>query len=248
MPRAAYDTVILAGGQARRLHGASKPDVMLAGRRLVDHCLASVPDARRRVVVGPATLQVSAGVLRTQESPVHGGPVAGIEAGLSVLHPATIGGHPPQDETPILVLACDMPFLSSAVPLLLARLTEGNDDLDGACLLDGDGRVQWLAAAYRPSGLHRALTTLASDGGTRNAPVRRLAAQLTLAEVLVHGRECADIDTWSDHEQWERIAPHVMPLDPSGHPSASPGTLSADSASTDIPRTLPSQIWQGGPT
>ena len=214
MPRAAYDTVILAGGQARRLHGASKPDVMLAGRRLVDHCLASVPGARRRVVVGPATLQVPPGVLRTQESPAHGGPVAGIEAGLVALHPAMADGQPPQDEAPVLVLACDMPFLFSAVPLLLARLSAASNDaeLDGACLLDSDGRAQWLAAIYRPSGLHRALAALTSTGGTRNAPVRRLVAQLILAEVPVHGKECADIDTWADHEQLERIAPHVISL------------------------------------
>lgn len=221
MPRDLYDTVILAGGQARRLHGASKPDVMLGGRRLVDHCLASVPGARRRVVVGPATLQVPPGVLRTQESPAHGGPVAGIEAGLVALHPATADGHPPQDETPVLVLACDMPFLFSAVPLLLARLAAAEaSELDGACLLDSDGRVQWLAAIYRPSALHRALTALTSTGGARNAPVRRLVAQLVLAEVPVHGRECADIDTWADHEQLERIAPHLMPIAQQRHPPA----------------------------
>ena len=245
MPRAVYDTVILAGGQARRLHGASKPDVMLAGRRLVDHCLASVPDARRRVVVGPATLRVPPGVLRTQESPAHGGPVAGIEAGLVALHPATAVGHPPQDETPVLVLACDMPFLFSAVPLLLARLVAASDgELDGACLLDSDGRAQWLAAIYRPSGLHRALTALSSAGGTRNAPVRRLVAELTLAEVPVRGRECADIDTWADHEQLERIAPHVIPLAPQ-HNSGDLGNFGNSEESlmiTDIPPGRPSKM------
>lgn len=244
MPGAVYDTVILAGGQARRLHGASKPDVMLAGRRLVDHCLAAVATARRRVVVGPSTLQVPPGVLRTQESPVHGGPVAGIEAGLGALHPSTADGQPPRDETPVLVLACDMPFLFSAVPLLLARLEPGGNDreLDGACLLDSDGRVQWLAAVYRPSGLHRALTALASTGGSRNAPVRRLVAQLTLAEVPVHGSECADMDTWADHEQLERIAPHMVPLAPAAQDehSSTPATdLRKNSGSADIPPDIP---------
>ena len=210
----AYDAVILAGGRARRLHGASKPDVMRAGRRLVDHCLSSVPGSRRRVVVGPATIDVPRGVLRTQESPAHGGPVAGIAAGLAALHPSTADGPPPADETPVLVLACDMPFLVAAVPLLLARLAaEGPaSELDGACLQDDDGRTQWLAAVYRPSSLHRALRVLSADGGTRNAPVRRLASLLTLTEVPAHGTACADIDTWADHALLERMASQVVPL------------------------------------
>lgn len=216
MPRAAYDAVILAGGQARRLHGASKPDVMLAGRRLVDHCLSSVPEARRRVVVGPTSLRVPRAVLRTQEYPEHGGPVAGIEAGLAALHPETTDGQPPRDRTPVLVLACDMPFLFPAIPLLLDRLAAGCTEghLDGACLSDDAGRPQWLAAVYQPDALHRALRTLAAGLGTRNAPVRRLADHLTIAEVPARGAVCADLDTWADHEQLEKAAPHVFSLVP----------------------------------
>lgn len=218
MESLAYDAVILAGGQARRLHGACKPDVMLAGRRLVDHSLASVPGSRRRVLVGPPTIAVPPGVLRTQESPAYGGPVAGIEAGLRALHPSTTRQARPLDDTPVLVLACDMPLLASAVPLLLARLAQERHAtrLDGACLVDDDGRLQWLAALYRPSSLHRALRTLTADGGIRNAPVRRLASLLDLAEVPVHGRECADVDTWADHALVERMAAHVVPLPRTG--------------------------------
>lgn len=203
-----YDAIILAGGRARRLDGVSKPDVLLAGCRLLDHSLRSTSTARHRVVVGPDTLAVPPGILLTQEHPAHGGPVAGIEAGLAALVRARTGpgtGTPPvppaEDplDIPVLVLACDIPFVASAVPRLLAHLP----GVDGAHLLDREARPQWLAAVYRTVALQRALAALAADGGTRNAPFRRLAAHLTLTGVPVRGDECADIDTWADHAHLE---------------------------------------------
>lgn len=206
MSGAPYDAIILAGGRAHRLDGVSKPDVRLCGRRLLDLTLASTTTARRRVVVGPASLQVPTDVLRTQETPAHGGPVAGIEAGLAALLAAWPDPDLP-DDTPVLVLACDMPFIGRALPPLLTSLGEA----DGAHLLDGDGRAQWLAAVYRPGSLRRALDDLARDGGTRNAPVRRLTAGLTLVGVPVKGGECADIDTWADHALLEAVASRPAP-------------------------------------
>ena len=107
------DVVVLAGGTGRRLGGASKPDVVARGARLLDHVLAglsgltdlaepasgaeptgrSAPEKRspavatvgRVVVVAPAEVALPAGVLRALEDPPLGGPVAGIAAGLARL-------------------------------------------------------------------------------------------------------------------------------------------------------------------
>ena len=96
----AFDAVVLAGGAGERLGGVSKPDIELAGRRLVDGVLVAVADAREIVVVGDVA--VPDGVHRTLEDPPLGGPVAGVAAGLDVL--ATAG--PRADWT--VLLACDL--------------------------------------------------------------------------------------------------------------------------------------------
>ncbi|MGW6129156.1 molybdenum cofactor guanylyltransferase [Cellulomonas sp. NPDC055163] len=104
-----YDALVLAGGRARRLGGVSKPDVLVAGRRLLAHVLdaaAAGPGggARRTVVVAPGSVAVPGDVLRTLEDPPDGGPVAGIAAGLAALGRAEgdagPGGAGPGDAGP----------------------------------------------------------------------------------------------------------------------------------------------------
>lgn len=200
----AYDTIILAGGRARRLDGISKPDVLLHGHRLLDYSLRATTAARRRVVVGPPTLTVPPDVLHTQEHPAHGGPVAGIDVGLAMLDRHRRSADRP--DLPVLVLACDIPHVATALPRLLAAYQDpAVRPADGAFLVDPDGRAQWLAAVYRPEGLRRALAVLAADAGIRDASVRRLTAHLDLRPVPVEGAEGTDIDTWADHARLDTL-------------------------------------------
>lgn len=78
-----FDAIVLAGGRALRL-GTSKPQLVVAGARLLDHVLTATRDARATVVVGPDELASEAYVL-TREDPPFGGPVAGTAAGLAAL-------------------------------------------------------------------------------------------------------------------------------------------------------------------
>ncbi|KAE8763337.1 NTP transferase domain-containing protein [Georgenia thermotolerans] len=190
-PLPAFDAIVLAGGTASRLDGVSKPDVELAGRRLLDHTLAATAGAGRVVVVAPESVAVPHGVVRTLEDPPHGGPVAGLAAGLAALdgHPAGGTGTAPL----LLVLSCDVPFVAGAVPRLLAAAGEG---ADGACLRDASGYLQWLVAVYRTDALRGRLDALAS--GRRGSSVRALVAPLRLAAVAARGKEAADVDTWAD--------------------------------------------------
>lgn len=199
-----FDAVVLAGGTARRLGGVSKPDVELAGRRLLDHALDAASGARRVVVVAPPSVAVPPGVLRTLEDPPHGGPVAGIAAGLGALEDDDGVSSP----TPslVLVLACDVPGAAGAVPDLV-RVAAASPG--GACLVDAAGHRQGLVGVYRRQGLRARLAEL---GGGRDVSVRALLAGLPLTEVRARETETADVDTWAD------LAAIAARADPDGGP------------------------------
>ena len=65
------DVVVLAGGTGRRLDGATKPDVVARGARLLDHVLTGLERLRGQdlplghvCVVAPAQVALHDGVLR----------------------------------------------------------------------------------------------------------------------------------------------------------------------------------------
>jgi molybdopterin-guanine dinucleotide biosynthesis protein A len=198
------DAVILAGGRAERLGGASKPDLVVGGRSLLETAIDAARSAgcARIVVVGPPSLEAP-GCLIVREDPPFGGPVAALAAGLAAL--ATDAATPessvpdaaPAPAPDVLVLACDMPGASVAVDRLLGgRRT--SLATDGVCLVDASGREQWLAAIYSRRALARAFDALGHDAG--GAAMRRLAASLDLTVLADHG-STQDIDTWSDLER-----------------------------------------------
>jgi molybdopterin-guanine dinucleotide biosynthesis protein A len=124
--------------------GLDKPSLYVGSTTLLDRVLQAVPDAARRVVVGPSR-PVGAEVTWTREEPAGSGPVAALRAGLA------------QVTAPrVVLLAADLPFLTSSV---VARLLDGIV-VDGALLVDGDGRDQYLCSAWRTSALRRADLTV----------------------------------------------------------------------------------------
>ena len=216
------DALILAGGRSSRLGGTDKAGVVVGQGTLLDHALAGAErlGARRTVVVGPPGL-VAAPLLCVQETPAFGGPAAGLAAGLAVL-----------DADWILVLACDLPrapdvalALRDALTELVADADSGAADVDGLCLQDIDGRVQWLAGIYRRASLDRAVAALAGpDGqGLSGAPVRRMLGQLTLRTVADRTGVGADVDTWDDVQRArmdvERARPDATRDAPPGVPT-----------------------------
>ena len=83
-----FDAIVLAGGEGRRFEGASKPDVEVDGRRMIDHVLDAVAGARRIAVVAPPEFDVGREdprIVQTMEDPPLGGPAAGVAAGLAAL-------------------------------------------------------------------------------------------------------------------------------------------------------------------
>ncbi|MGC3954747.1 MAG: nucleotidyltransferase family protein [Propionicimonas sp.] len=192
-----FDAIILAGGRGSRLGGLRKPELAVAGRRLVDRALAAVTEAQRVVVVGDA--EVPDGVPRTREDPPYGGPVAGLAAGMSFL-----SGHAPWT----LVLASDLPEVEAAVDHLLR--TEPTDDEDGVCLTGEDGRLQWLLGYYRTAAL---LARLADRGDPPVTAMHRLLAPLRLRGRGTEPGLTADVDTPADAGHWGIELPPRPPTD-----------------------------------
>ncbi|MEU6326192.1 DUF6457 domain-containing protein [Streptomyces sp. NPDC047049] len=210
----AYDTIVLAGGAARRLGGADKPALSVGARPLLDRVLAACPDAAITVVVGPHRPTTRA-VVRALEDPPGGGPLAALDAGLRHTTAPTV-----------LVLSADLPFLTTAaVQGLLAAATGTPGDAgagtgavepgsnavgpedsgaprcgDGAMLQDASGRDQPLVAAYRAASLRRELARVRAGHGTlAGLPLRALVNGLRLGRVPdVTATASFDCDTWED--------------------------------------------------
>jgi molybdopterin-guanine dinucleotide biosynthesis protein A len=132
-----HSAAILAGGRARRLGGRDKSRIVVGGRTI----LARQLDVLRRLV--PRVVIVA------------NDPEAFADEGVTVLPDAvpgcgSLGGiytALAAAEGPVLVLACDMPFVTEA---FLARVVEAGRDVDVAIPRGRDG-YQPLCASYSPA-------------------------------------------------------------------------------------------------
>jgi len=177
--------IVLSGGSAARIQGADKATLELAGATLLDHVLAALDTVEDVVVVGE---RVRTGRLVTflREHPPLGGPAAGILAGLDGFSRAP---------ALVVVLAVDMPLVTGATVRRLVQAAGDVDGVDGALLVDREGRRQYLCAAYRTAALRTAAPASEEQHGLS---VRRLVRGLRLAEVVAVGGEAQDVDTWAD--------------------------------------------------
>ena len=118
------------------------------------------------------------------ESPRYSGPAAATIAGLDSL--------PRPRARFTAVIAADLPFVESVLPLLLSAL-DAAPFAGGVIAVDDDGRRQPLLAVYSTAGL--ALAGAEARGSLENLGMMRLIAPLHLIEVPVPSALCADIDT-----------------------------------------------------
>ena len=121
---------------------------------LLDSVLAGLPAATSVVCVGPPRPTRRSDVRWVREEPPLAGPLAAVFAGLAC-------GSAPT----VLLTAADMPRVGFAVPSLLAALESsgGWPPIDGAVLVDSDGRAQVLASVWRRERLAAALASIALD-------------------------------------------------------------------------------------
>ena len=180
-PPLALGAIILAGGTAARMGGADKASIELDGRTLLAWALDAVVDAGEVVVLGD-WVRTERPVTFTREDPAHGGPAAGVLAGLDAF------ARPPAR---LVVLAVDMPRVSLDT---VARLRQAAEGHDGAVLRAPDGRRQ-LALVLDAARLHAVRPPYGEEHGL---PLHKLLGPLDLVEVPARGDEARDVNGWDD--------------------------------------------------
>jgi molybdopterin-guanine dinucleotide biosynthesis protein A len=158
-PSAAIGAV-LAGGQSRRIGGA-KALARLGGLPLISYPLAAVSAAGlEQLVVAKrqsSLPELNCVVLREPALPSH--PLCGVVAALR-----WGGGRP------LVVVGCDMPFVTGALLAWLASL-------DGLVVPRVDGRLQPLLARYEPAQLD-ALQSALSNGYSMHKAIGELQPRI----------------------------------------------------------------------
>ena len=192
-----YDVIVLAGGSARRFGGADKVVLPVGGRPMIERVVAAGEGALSTVVVGPERPMPGPVPIRwTREQPAGAGPLAALAAGLALCTAPVV-----------VVLAADMPLLDpTVVRLLVVTASAGGvgeaDGVDGAVLVDGTGRRQPLAAAYRRQAVVGVLDAI---GDVRDQPMRLLLERLRLTD-LPEARAALDCDTPGDLAYADQLA------------------------------------------
>ena len=202
------DALVLAGGRSSRLGSVAKAKLKYRNQTLLERTVAAVAGLRFTVVVGDTAEQaLPVQILVTREDPPFGGPAAGIGAGL-----ARLTAVDPIASDYTIVLACDMPNIGAAVPLLLSSLAKEDGLIDDGPTADtnGDGfiavdsrhHLQPLAAAYRTTALLDAVARQQRVGSLSGLSVFQLIRGLSLSEITVPDEATSDVDTWADAEAW----------------------------------------------
>lgn len=178
--------IVLTGGSAARLQGVDKASIEVVGVTLLERVLGALTEVPVVVVVGGPVL-TSRPVTNVREDPPDGGPAAGVLAGVSGF------ASPPRL---VVVLAVDLPLVTPAtVRRLVASAEVPGGECDGALLVDGNGRRQYLCAVYRTDAL---LASAPPPVEHHGLAVRTLVGRLRLREVRALGGEAQDVDTWAD--------------------------------------------------
>lgn len=193
--------VIVAGGASRRLNHVPKASLSDGTNTLLGCALEAVAAASPRVVVGPESLPLPSGVLRTREDPPFSGPAAAIHAGLECIAADCERSQVPLPEW-CLILGVDTPRIAPAVQLLIAaaRVAEQASVGQSAPAASeasagfwgvAEGIYQPLVGIYRFEAIRSVFST-----GTTDASVRSFLRRLNPAAVEMSAADTADVDTW----------------------------------------------------
>lgn len=185
--------VVLAGGTSRRF-GTDKLAHLVAGRPLLDHTLAGLPDDVDALLVGPPR-PTQRLVTLVREHPPGGGPTAGLVAGLR--RALSSGAEL------VLVLPGDAPGAGAAAGVLRdALLGGGHQAVVG---VDADGREQPLQLALRRGAAERLVALAGPDAGAGES-ARRLLHRLDppAAPCVLPPTATFDVDDHDQLDTWLR--------------------------------------------
>ena len=175
--------VVLTGGRSTRM-GEHKPSLEVGGRPMVRRVLEAARP-RATLVVGRSD-DVPDGIPTVVEQPPGGGPVAALAAAVE---------HLPTPTDVVVVLAADLPFVTSAhLDRLVGAVTAAAAN-GLAVTVDAAGRLNWLCSAWRTTALRAALSALGDPAGHS---MRALAAATPRADVADVDAVADDVDTPAD--------------------------------------------------
>lgn len=177
----AVTAIVLCGGTSARMGGVDKTSLPLGEHSVLANLVNGLPQRWPVVCVGEPR-DVGREVTWTREHPPHGGPVAGIAAGLTHVETSLV-----------VVLAGDQPFGADAAHAVAEHLMDSPADVDGVTACQSDGRGQALLAAYRAKRLRAVMPDEPSGHG-----VHRVMTALHLHSIDVDPGSTLDVDTPAD--------------------------------------------------
>jgi molybdopterin-guanine dinucleotide biosynthesis protein A len=176
---------ILAGGRARRFGGINKSSLVVDGQTILDRQMAmlqAIDDIREIMIVGATASHWSA---RTIVDRVSGcGPLGGIHAALTAAAHG-IGTALHARDNAVFVLACDMPYVPSALVTYLLKLAQ-----------NADAVIPLTDAGYHPLCAVYSLACL--DPVAHRLAERRLQVVGILDDVKARVVTAAELDRFGD--------------------------------------------------
>jgi molybdopterin-guanine dinucleotide biosynthesis protein A len=160
---------ILAGGLATRLGGADKASLVVGGRRIIERQLAAIAAISRdvRIVANDAVRYADLEIPVVADAIAGAGPLGGV---YTALVDARFDW--------VLVLACDLPFVTADVLERLVAEIATADRIDAVVPRSGRG-LEPLCAVYRKACAARAKACV--DGG--DLRMTGFLAELTVREL-----------------------------------------------------------------
>lgn len=186
--------VLLAGGAARRFRGMPKGLALVDGIRIADRALAALRGATERQIVvanDPRAAQWFPGLPTVRDAEEGRGPLHGLRTALASAEGA-----------PVLVVAWDMPFVTSA--LLSALRAAGERGASAAVPVAGNPPRAEPLCAYYGAGALTACDDLLARGERRAAALfEALPGAMTVGESMLSalgdpGRLLLSVDTLED--------------------------------------------------
>jgi len=168
---------ILIGGQATRLGGLDKSAIHVGGRSIFERQLAEVEQLTDDILIVGRTAHNHAGLRYIEDRVAGQGPLGGLEAALSAAR---------DDE--LVLLACDMPFVTAPLLTYLLGLTR-----------DADAVVPRTERGYHP--LCAAYTRACAALVRRHLEQGRLALRELLTEVRLRVVEPGELERFGDAER-----------------------------------------------
>ncbi|OHC90571.1 MAG: hypothetical protein A3J99_02845 [Sideroxydans sp. RIFOXYD2_FULL_59_7] len=185
--------LILAGGDSSRM-GQDKAGLLLDGTTLLQRVTATMQDIFPAVIVSVRQPRAEVALPQVCDVQPDGGPLAGLVAGLA------------QVDTPwMFAVACDMPFIQSAV---IARMAELRGEQHAVVPMIG-GHPQPLFAFYAKDALPTMRDALASGEKRVRAVLQRLdvryVEEAELRDFDPQFRSFLDLDTPQDYQAAQEL-------------------------------------------